>query len=72
MIHLRTQHLGPDELLIGVKLEFDASLGFTGVTEAINDVERAIRQRVPIATVIYVEPDIYRPAEAVGEASVDE
>ncbi len=61
LIHLRTLHLGPDELLVALKLELDASLDFRGVASAINDVETAIRQRVPIAQLIYVEPDVARP-----------
>ena len=61
LIHLRTLHLGPDELLVALKLELDASLDFRGVASAINDVETAIRERVPIAQLIYVEPDVARP-----------
>jgi divalent metal cation (Fe/Co/Zn/Cd) transporter len=60
LIHLRTLHLGPDELLVALKLELDANLDFRGVASAINDVESAIRQRVPIARIIYVEPDVAR------------
>ena len=60
LIHLRTLHLGPDELLVALKLELDASLDFRGVAAAINDVEAAIRQRVPIARLIYIEPDVAR------------
>ena len=60
LIHLRTLHLGPDELLVALKLELDSSLDFRGVASAINDMEIAIRQRVPIAQVIYIEPDVSR------------
>jgi cation diffusion facilitator family transporter len=61
LIHLRTLHLGPDELLVALKLELDADLDFRGVASAINDVETAIRQQVPIARLIYIEPDVARP-----------
>jgi cation diffusion facilitator family transporter len=64
LIHLRTLHLGPDELLVGVKVEFDAGLDILGLASAIDDLEAAIRQQVPIAQVIYVEPDITRSASA--------
>ncbi len=60
LIHLRTLHLGPDELLVALKLELDADLDFRGVASAINDVETAIRQQVPIAQLIYIEPDVSR------------
>ena len=62
LIHMRTLHLGPDELLVAVKVEFDAGLDLPGLTSAINDLESAIRRQTPIARVIYVEPDITRSA----------
>ncbi len=64
LIHLRTLHLGPDELLVAVKVEFDLSLDLPGLASAIDDLEAAIRRRTPIAEVIYVEPDITRSASA--------
>lgn len=61
LIHMRTQHLGPDELLVAIKAEFDAGLSFVELTEAINGVEHAVRDAVPIARLIYIEPDVQRP-----------
>jgi cation diffusion facilitator family transporter len=61
VIHMRTQHLGPDELLVGAKLEFNRGLSIEELADAIDSVEVDIRQAVPIARVIYIEPDIYRP-----------
>ncbi|HVL05462.1 MAG TPA: cation diffusion facilitator family transporter [Acidimicrobiales bacterium] len=60
VIHLRTQHIGPDELLVGAKLAFDESLDVTGLATAINEVEHRVRQAVPTARMIYIEPDIER------------
>jgi len=60
VIHLRTQHIGPDELLVGAKLAFDESLDVAGLATAINEVEHRVRQAVPTARVIYIEPDIER------------
>jgi cation diffusion facilitator family transporter len=59
VIHLRSQHLGPDELLVGAKVEFAATLSLTQVTEAIDAAERAMREAVPAARIIYLEPDAY-------------
>ena len=39
IIHLRTQHLGPDEILVAVKVLFDATLDNAGVAAAIDDIE---------------------------------
>ncbi len=61
---MRTLHLGPDELLVAVKVEFDAGLDIPGLASAIDDLESAIRQQTPAARVIYVEPDVSRIASA--------
>jgi divalent metal cation (Fe/Co/Zn/Cd) transporter len=61
LIHMRTEHLGPEELLVGVKVEFVNGLTVPKLANAIDSVERSIRAAVPDARVIYVEPDIYRP-----------
>jgi cation diffusion facilitator family transporter len=69
LIHMRTQHLGPDELLVGAKLEFDPDLTVAELAVVIDDVEAAVRAAVPAARVIYIEPDMTRaPAtdKAVG------
>ena len=61
LIHMRTQHLGPEELLLGIKVEMSAKLSFSEVVEAINALEVRLREKVPITRIIYIEPDIYRP-----------
>ena len=60
VIHLRTQHLGPDELLVAAKLSFDRTLSFPALAEAINECERNVRQAAPDARLIYIEPDMER------------
>ncbi|HSL25361.1 MAG TPA: cation diffusion facilitator family transporter [Acidimicrobiia bacterium] len=62
LIHLKTQHLGPDELLIGAKVDFNRDLDVRGLAAAVDEVEAAIRQAVPAARVIYLEPDLRRQA----------
>jgi cation diffusion facilitator family transporter len=62
LIHMRTLHLGPEELLVAAKIavEHDDTAG--QVARAIDAAEARIREAVPIARVIYLEPDIYRPS----------
>jgi cation diffusion facilitator family transporter len=60
LIHLRTLHLGPDQLLVGAKVEFDAGLQSAEIAEAIDAVEASVRSRVPLARLIYIEPDVFR------------
>jgi len=72
IIHMKTLYLGPDELLVAVKIAVPASESAAGVAQHINETESRIREAVPVARVIYVEPDIYDPqaaADAVGSES---
>jgi cation diffusion facilitator family transporter len=64
VIHLRTLHLGPEELLVAAKLEIDAP-SVPDLARAIDAAEARVRAAVPIARVIYVEPDVYRPEAVV-------
>jgi len=66
LIHLRTLHLGPDELLVAVKVELDAGLDVAGLAAAIDALEATIRRETPIARLIYVEPDIARSSARTG------
>jgi cation diffusion facilitator family transporter len=65
LIHLRTEHLGPDELLVAAKVEFSPDLTLRRLADVVNDVEAAIRRSVPEARVIYLEPDVTRAAAAI-------
>ncbi|TFC96183.1 MULTISPECIES: cation diffusion facilitator family transporter [Cryobacterium] len=59
IIHLKTLYLGPDELLVAAKITFDADNRFADVAAGIDTVEARIREAVPSARVIYLEPDLY-------------
>ena len=60
LIFLRTQHLGPEELLVAAKVEFNSeSVG--QLIGAINTLEASIRKAVNSTCVIFIEPDVYRP-----------
>ena len=56
LVHLRTQHLGPDEILVGARVAFDPDLDTAGVAAAVDVVEERVRRAVPTARPIYVEP----------------
>jgi cation diffusion facilitator family transporter len=60
VIHLRSQYLGPDELLVGAKIALAADTDLATVARTIDDAEVAIRSAVPAARVIYLEPDLDR------------
>ncbi len=61
LIHLRTEHLGPDELLVVAKIELDATLTVAEVADRINGAEAALRAAVPAARLVFLEPDVARP-----------
>ncbi|MEO3926022.1 cation diffusion facilitator family transporter [Micromonosporaceae bacterium B7E4] len=63
IIHMKTLHLGPEELLVAAKVAVRPYATAAELAEGINSVEARIRNSVPIARVIYLEPDIYRNAE---------
>jgi len=59
LIHLRTEHLGPEDLLVAAKVDLTPAAD-RDTARAIDRVEARIRARVPHARVIYLEPDEYR------------
>ncbi|WP_150238214.1 cation diffusion facilitator family transporter [Nocardiopsis quinghaiensis] len=69
LIHMRTMHVGPEELLVAAKVAVDAHNDAGRVTRAINEAEDRIRAAVPIATLVYIEPDLFRAGHAPSEAS---
>ncbi|MFF7414338.1 cation diffusion facilitator family transporter [Streptomyces lydicus] len=68
VIHMRTLHLGPEELLVAAKIAVRHDDTAARVAEAIDAAEARIRAAVPIARVIYLEPDIYDEATAAAGA----
>jgi cation diffusion facilitator family transporter len=61
VIHVRTLHTGPDELLVGAKIAVLHDTMAASVARTIDDAEASIRAAVPTARWIYVEPDLDRP-----------
>jgi cation diffusion facilitator family transporter len=61
LIHLRTEHLGPEQLLVGAKLSFRGDLTIAELATTIDRVEARVRAVVPEACVLYIEPDVFHP-----------
>ncbi|MFE7744507.1 cation diffusion facilitator family transporter [Nocardia sp. NPDC057455] len=66
VIHLKTQYLGPEELLVAAKIGVVPGLDVAAIADAIDDAESRVRAAVPAARVIYLEPDLYRTELATG------
>ncbi|MBT38658.1 MAG: cation transporter [Deltaproteobacteria bacterium] len=64
LLHMRTLHLGPEELLVAAKLELEPSLDFGGVARVLNELESAVRARLPSVGIMYLEPDLHDPGRA--------
>ena len=64
LIHIKTLYLGPDELMVAAKVAFSPKTTLAELARSINDVEASIRTAVPVARVIYIEPDVYAPTSA--------
>lgn len=78
VIHMKTLYLGPDEILVAAKLAFPAAETMAHLAAGIDAAEQRIRDAVPAARVIYLEPDVDRgeapdrPAVSLGTASDDQ
>jgi cation diffusion facilitator family transporter len=64
VIHLRTEHLGPEELLVAAKIAVYHDETAMEIARGIDAAEKRIRAAVPMAHYIYLEPDLYRAAKA--------
>jgi cation diffusion facilitator family transporter len=62
VIHIKTQYLGPEEMLVAAKIALAPGLPVEAVAAAIDAAETRVRERVPDARLIYLEPDLDRTA----------
>jgi cation diffusion facilitator family transporter len=65
IIHLRTSHLGPEDVVLAAKLEFTCDTT-AALTKAIDTVEARVRASSPIIRLIFFEPDFYDPSRGAG------
>jgi len=56
IIHLRTMHLGPEEVMLAIKVRFTGTLDTRTLEIKINEIEAALRAALPRLRRIYVEP----------------
>ena len=62
IIHLRTMHLGPDDVLVAAKVGVAPGAAIEQIAEHVDDAERRIRAAVPAARLIFIEPDLRHAA----------
>jgi cation diffusion facilitator family transporter len=68
VIVLRTEHVGPEEILVVAKVEFAPDLTMRRLAEVVDEIEARIRAVVPTATRIFLEPDVVR----AGSGPIDD
>ncbi|GAB2483624.1 cation diffusion facilitator family transporter [Nocardiopsis aegyptia] len=71
IIHMRTLHIGPEELLVAAKIAVDAEDDAQRIARAIDTAEERVRAAVPIARMIYLEPDLLREERSEPSAAAD-
>jgi cation diffusion facilitator family transporter len=59
LIHMKTLYVGPEELLVGAKVAFNSRRTLGDVAALIDELEVRVREAVPVARIIYIEPDVY-------------
>jgi cation diffusion facilitator family transporter len=64
LIHIRTQYIGPEELLVAAKIALEPGLPLAEVASEIDAAEVRVREAVPAACMIYLEPDLDRTPAA--------
>jgi cation diffusion facilitator family transporter len=72
VIHMRTMHLGPEELLVAAKIAVAPTDSAAEVARAIDAAEARVRQAEPVARIIYLEPDIDTRTAAGADAPRDD
>jgi cation diffusion facilitator family transporter len=60
VIHIRTEYLAPEQLLVAAKIGLEPQLGVAEVAAEIDAAEARVRAAVPVARLIYLEPDLER------------
>jgi cation diffusion facilitator family transporter len=63
VIALRTQHVGPDDIMVNAKLEFEPTLSVARLAEVVNELEVELRAADPRIRTIFIEPDVFRAPE---------
>jgi len=70
VIHMRTLHLGPEELLVAAKISIKTELSASDLVTAIDGAEERVRAAEPFARVIYLEPDFRRTNDSPDQPSI--
>jgi len=68
---LLTMHLGPDFIVLAMKVAFAPDLRLSRLEEVINEIERRIRSEEPAMKKIFIEPDSHGDRRGVASEAKD-
>jgi cation diffusion facilitator family transporter len=55
VVHMRTTHLGPEEVLLGMKISLDEAMTTADCAKRVDEIETRLRAELPILKRIYIE-----------------
>ncbi len=64
VIHMKTLYVGPEELMVAAKIGIQANSSGQEIAAIINAAEKSMREKLPVALLIYLEPDILQTTNA--------
>lgn len=64
VIHMKTLYVGPEELMVAAKIGIQPNSSGQEIAAIINAAEKAMREQLPVAQLIYLEPDILHTTNA--------
>ena len=64
VIHMKTLYVGPEELMVAAKIGIEPNSSGQEIAAIINAAEKAMREQLPVAQLIYLEPDILQTTNA--------
>ena len=65
LIDIKSLQLGPEDILVAIKAEFDHRLNSVEISNLINGIEKDIRESLPDVKKIFIEPDIYNEEQKI-------
>lgn len=58
VVDLRTEYLGPDQMVVAAKVVFGPQQDFATAADVIRKAEARVRETVPAVRVVYIQPEV--------------
>ena len=67
LMNMRTMQLGEDEFMVTMKIQWAGGMSIEDVSKRTNELEGRIREAIPRARYLFLEPDVFDPKKASDE-----